>query len=224
MIKPLLTSVTIDEAVARLINLGEIRPGLSTMDMTQFLLLAAEDEFDNAKKEGLPTDLLETRVQASKARDLLAANLFRHLTWETETPPEDSLLVIDPNSSKLEIESVANWALYHYNIIRFDYEELNYNAHIEKPSTNIEKEVKKITTEGLTPKLAVNLYVTFALLLQAFADATGPKYGTSDKINVKSIAEALTSAEPMEGQKFDAIKKRIELARAIIKVNPFTNK
>ena len=216
------SSITIDEAVARMINLGYIQPGYTLLDMTESLVANAEN--DDANKDGLPDNILEARFKAHEARHYLASYLHRHLTSELENPPKNSLLIKSHDSTvipKLDVESVAQWARHHYAIARFDYEELNYNAFIDDPMESIDKKVKAIINDGLTPKLAIRLYLTIAYLLEAFAEKAGNTFGTPDNLNISEIAgelytRALTeNGETRKNHDESTINDRIKLAKPI---------
>jgi hypothetical protein len=210
--------VTIDEAVARMINFGDIHPEDSILEMMQLLKQNAREVCRNAKDD----DLMEARFQASKSMELLTKFLSSHLNWEIYNR-ENSLLKIYHDSSnivKFNVESVARWARYHYSIVRFDYEELNYNAYIEESKKYINNEIKKIASVGLTPRLAINLYQTFTYLLELLAEKDVHVFGTPENLNDGKIAEHLckrasASEKTCDNQKIEAIKGRIELAKAI---------
>jgi hypothetical protein len=198
MSESLPTSLSIEEAVARMVNIGNLPIGVPLIDFLDQLVANAEDDFNDARNKNLPSDhvhLLERRKMAANARFQLASELKLHMEWELETPNYLSLLKVSDRTSsvtRLELDSVELWARFHYDIYRFDYEELNY-ANTEKPITTVEKAVKEIDEEGLKPLVAKRLYVLFAHVLEALVEVknnpTG--FGTSDNMNVSSIAELI---------------------------------
>ena len=118
-LKPL--SITIEEAVARMVNLDYIPTGFTLLDMMAAFQEEAEIEYENAKLDRLPEVKLVTlklRVEACMARHKLAKCLLDHLNQELVNP-DDSLLVRSSDTSsipRLELESVADWASDKYGI------------------------------------------------------------------------------------------------------------
>ncbi len=114
-------SVTLEEAVARLVNLDYIPTGFSLGDMSDAFLEDAEVAYHNAKVDKLSIKELmpyAIRVDICRARLDLASSLLDHMKLELEHP-ETSLLKESPDSVnyvRLELKSVANWAEEHFGI------------------------------------------------------------------------------------------------------------
>ena len=192
-------TITIEDAVARMVNVGEIPVGVSLMEHLAAIAQKAEDDRDDAIEQQLPSkerELLEFCVKANEAKYTLAGILELHIKWELDTPSKISLLKISPDSGntiQLEMASVADWALVNYGIERFDYEELS-NQSRELPTTRSDKRAETIAKEkGLTPTLAKRLYITLALALEELVSSKENTvgFGTADDINVSQIAELL---------------------------------
>ena len=219
-------SITIEEAVARMVNIGNIPTGVSLIDYLDSLATQAEDQLADAKENKLPYEhiqLLERRFNAAVARYKFAGELKLHLEWELETPGYQSILRLANKSSNinlLELDSVSEWASEHYNISRIGYEEL-YDSVRAIPNTPTEQAAKTIAEIGLTSVLAKNYCVTFGYLIAQLAEIKGGKYGTPDKPNVNAIAESiatLTDNDKIKRQSLESIKTRIENALAMKKL------
>jgi hypothetical protein len=216
-------SITIEDTVARMVNVGEIPLGVPLLDYLDAIVKDAEDKYEQAKAQDLPLDLLDVRVKASNSRFELASYLKQHIEWELDTPSKESILKRSPdsyNTQLLELKSVAEWASFHYGIDRLDYEELNNTAR-EVPTNNAIKNAEKIAKNGLTPILAKLLYVTFAYALEELvATKKNPiGFGTAENINVLQTAELLYNrATNTKNYDTEILKNRIETAIAMKKL------
>ena len=107
-------SVTMEEAVAYMVNMDYIPEGFTLLEMLEAFSEEAEVEYEND-----PTNLmLKTRKDSCNSRYILAERLLESLQYEVDHP-EDSLIVLaDETSSKqrLTFESVADWAAEKYGI------------------------------------------------------------------------------------------------------------
>lgn len=108
-------SVTIEEAVALMVNMTYIPTGFSLLDMMGAFLEEAEVEYQNAKIDclhGNKIALLKLRAEACNAKYVLVQCLLEQLTLALSNS-DDSLLVLSSDSStepKLVLSSVADWA------------------------------------------------------------------------------------------------------------------
>jgi hypothetical protein len=192
-------TITIEDAVARMVNVGKIPMGVSLLDYLDAIVSDAENKLEEAKEQELPhqeVQLLEKWVNTSTCRYTFAGELIAHIEWELATPLKTSVLKVSPesgNTMQLELSSVAEWASVYYGIDRFDYEELS-NQSRELPNTNTEKFAEIIAKDGLSKKLATRLYISLAYLLEEFVamKQTNTKlFGSVENINVDSVAEPL---------------------------------
>lgn len=113
--------VTIEEAVAQMVNLAYIPTGLTLLEMLAAFQEEAEVEYHNARFELLPVAQLATlkiRVDACTARHTLAQLLMAHLCKEVAS--HESSIVIVPNETSVEpsidFASVSDWASDQYGI------------------------------------------------------------------------------------------------------------
>jgi hypothetical protein len=213
-------TITIEDAVARMVNVGKIPMGVSLINHLDDIVKIAENKLEIARELGVSNQevqLLERCINAGTARYTFAGELMKHIEWELDTPPKPSVLKVSPesgNTKQLELSSVAEWASDNYGIDRFDYEELS-NQSRELPNTNTEKLAEKVAKEGLTAVLAKRLYITFALALEELvASKKNPTgFGTADDINVAQTAESLY-ARTTNPKNYDIeiLKSRIEVA------------
>jgi hypothetical protein len=185
-------SVTIDEAVALLINLDHVPPGHSTIQITSYFLEHAEVAYENAKIGRLPESQIEKlrlNFEVCLARYQMAENLFQQILMEVKNPKE-SLLEISPDSSitqKLTLDSLIYWASEKL------YIEINLDSTTTSDSIGIIKSKKMQQTKESTRKLN-NLYVTFAFLVDIFAKTNQRKFfkGKEGKtLNYSAIAMSL---------------------------------
>ena len=219
-------TITIEDAVARMVNVGKIPMGVSLLDHLDAIVSDAENKLEEAGEQELSSqqiELLGLCVKNNARKYTFAGELLKHIQWELDTPPKTSVLKVSPesgNTKQLELSSVAEWASDNYGIERFDYEELS-NQSRELPNNNTEKLAEKVAKEGLTAVLAKRLYITFALALEELVSSkknlTG--FGTADDINVAQTAESLY-ARTTNPKNYDIeiLKSRIEVAIAMKKM------
>lgn len=235
-------TITIEDAVARMVNVGEIPLGVSLIDYLDAMVSAAEDKLDEAKEHKLSSqeiELLELCVKANEVKFTFATLLKQHIEWELATPPKTSIFKISTDSvniRQLELSSVAEWAFINYGIDRFDYEELS-NKSRELPITKSDMLAETIAKKGLTSKLATRLYISLAYLLEEFVSmkqVNTKLFGSVENINVDSVAEPLRlralnfkGADPkrsLDGEEYaqfyskESLRSTIEVAIAMKKL------
>jgi hypothetical protein len=235
-------TITIEDAVARMVNVGEIPLGVSLIDYLDAMVSAAEDKLDEAKEHKLSSqeiELLELCVKANEVKFTFATLLKQHIEWELATPPKTSVFKISTDSvniRQLELSSVAEWAFINYGIDRFDYEELS-NKSRELPITKSDMLAETIAKKGLTSKLATRLYISLAYLLEEFVSmkqVNTKLFGSVENINVDSVAEPLRlralnfkGADPkrsLDGEEYaqfyskESLRSTIEVAIAMKKL------
>jgi hypothetical protein len=121
MSKPNPSSITLEEAVARMVNLDYIPTGFTLLEMTSAFLEEAEVDYENARIDRLPDDQitsLKTRMDACNARHSLAQLLMVDLRQEIDDS-ESGLVKVSSDSTsqvRLTLESVASWASDKYGI------------------------------------------------------------------------------------------------------------
>ncbi len=128
-----LTSVTVEEAVALLLNLDHVPVGKSVLDVVSADQESAEEKYDgsttvikkrknwnSAETVGAVFETLFIRIQeeVARSRSSLASNLFQAFEAEMRRP-EASKLVQVPNSSavpRLTVDSVNRWAMANFGL------------------------------------------------------------------------------------------------------------
>ena len=192
-------TITIEDAVARMVNVGKIPMGVSLLDHLDAIVSDAENKLEEAGEQELSSqqiELLGLCVKNNARKYTFAGELLKHIQWELDTPPKTSVLKVSPesgNTIQLELSSVTEWASVNYGIDRFDYEELS-NQNRELPNTNAETSAEKVAKDGLSEKLATRLYISLAYLLEEFVSmkqADTKLFGSVENINVDSLAEPL---------------------------------
>lgn len=118
---PQLTSLTVEEAVALLINFDYIPTGFSLLDMTGAFYESADVEHNNALLDHVPEgrlDALLFRKTACMVRHSLAISLTEHLNNELDDPENTSnLLSSDPATPRrVSVEGLMRWASDNYGI------------------------------------------------------------------------------------------------------------
>jgi len=114
------SSVTAEEAVARMVNMDYIPEGFTLEDMLSAFREEAEVEHENAQIDCLPgaqIESLKVRLDACEARRSLAILLLEDLRKEASI--QDSAIVLSPDSSSIPrytLDSVADWVTFKYGI------------------------------------------------------------------------------------------------------------
>lgn len=115
------SSLTIEEAVARMVNMDYIPTGFSLVEMTDAFREDAEVEYENGQIERLQKDeinKLKLRMEACRIRHDLAQSLTNTLNEEIKRLDDSMLVLADEKSSvpRLTLESVAWWASDRFGI------------------------------------------------------------------------------------------------------------
>lgn len=113
-------AVSVEEAIAALVNMDYIPKGLSLLDMTGAFLEEAEAEYEKAVIEGQISSLdrLRLRIEACQHRHSLAGLLLTDLQNEINNP-EGSVFVMNENGGEIPIldwTEVSYWAADKYGI------------------------------------------------------------------------------------------------------------
>jgi hypothetical protein len=152
------SSITIEEAVARMVNMDYIPTGFALHDMTAAFLEEAEVDYEDAKIERLPEHqvvALRLRMDACRARHFLTQMLLESLQHEVKNPKESLIKLSGDSSSicRLKLESVAEWASDRYGI------------EIPEWKPDLALEMKGVSWEDITIKLwkdyNIGLFVKF---------------------------------------------------------------
>lgn len=113
MAKP--SSMTAQEAVARMINMDYAPSGFTVNEMTAAYLEMAEVEYDNARAENRPRaqiSLLKIQMEACRARHTLTESLLEALCREIDDP-EHSTVAHSSDAGltpRVTPDSVSDWA------------------------------------------------------------------------------------------------------------------
>jgi len=113
--------LSVEEAVARLINLEYIPEGLSALEMTEAFFDDAEGAYENCKNEGMEPDqllLLESWKEACAARHALAELLMESLVVGIQNGDADLDLSTDETTDSpiMTFESLKEWAAFRFGI------------------------------------------------------------------------------------------------------------
>lgn len=115
------SSVTAEEAVARMVNMDYIPEGLTLEDMLAAFQEEAEVNYENAKTDRLNEEAVESmelRATACNARVSLAYLLLKDLAEQAVRGQGTTIVVSKDRSSKTRytLESVSDWASDRYGI------------------------------------------------------------------------------------------------------------
>lgn len=113
-------SITIDEALALMVNMDYIPAGLTVLDMTSAFLEEAEVEYENAKIDRLSEEqvsIFKVRFDVCTLRHELAENIQDALKQEINNI-QNAMLVVAMESpvKRLTLGSVSEWAYDRYGI------------------------------------------------------------------------------------------------------------
>ncbi len=115
------SSITVEEAVARMVNMDYIPEGFSLSEMTAAFQEEAEVEYENARRNHESTAQLtrkKIRLEACKARHSLTELLLESVNYELAHPDESLIFRANDTSTKsrLTLASITNWAAESYGI------------------------------------------------------------------------------------------------------------
>ena len=133
------SSVTAEEAVARMVNMDYIPEGFTLDEMLAAFSEEAQVEYENAQIDRLPADQIEAlrvRVEATKSRLSLALLLLEDLREEARNTQGTTIALSQDSSSKprYTLESVSEWAAFKYGI---GIPEWSHNSVSSAPSRNV---------------------------------------------------------------------------------------
>lgn len=144
------SSITVEEAVARLINLDYIPTGFTLDEMTSAFLEEAEVAHHNARIDRLPESqisVLKNRMDICRARHFLGQQLQDALIQELKNP-NDSSIVLSSDSgitSRLTLDSVLNWASENYGLRFSEIPQEGKDAHDTNESLVVSAHWEKVT-------------------------------------------------------------------------------
>ncbi len=113
--------LTLEEVVARLINLEYVPAGFTVLDMTSAFAEETLAAYENAKQAGIGgvrLQYLEATKDVCKSRHELAVKLMEALSLELRADPETSLLLRSASVGihRLALQSVRDWAVNTFGI------------------------------------------------------------------------------------------------------------
>lgn len=168
MKKAVPSSITVEEAVAEMINMDYIPAGLTLLEMMAAFQEEAEVDYENARIDRLPEDQvasLKFRMDSCQARSELAQHLLKSLQYEVNNQ-EGSMIVLSNDSSsqqRLTLESVSDWASDKYGIgsSRWTHDP-NVDAEGASAVTEDSEGLKEISWEDVTIKIWQDYYIKYS--------------------------------------------------------------
>lgn len=152
------SSLTVEEAVARMINMDYIPSGFTLLQMTAAFQEEAEVELENAQRGHVsddPIEALQLRLDACAARHTLAHSLLDRLRFEIANPQGSMIVQSDDRSSvaRLTLSSVSSWASDRYGIGIAEWPDL--------PQSTIEQE--EPTPRATWEQVKVKIYKDYKI-------------------------------------------------------------
>ena len=117
MSKILPESISIENAVAEMVNMNYIPPGLTLLEMLEAFFEEAKADYENAQIDELTeekTAPLRIRMYSCRARLALAELLMKSLQYEIDHPEDSVIVPVD--DYRLTLDSVIHWAIDRYGI------------------------------------------------------------------------------------------------------------
>lgn len=113
--------ITIDEAIARMINMDYIPEGFTLEEMLRAFREEAEAEYEKGLSERLPDkqiELLELRLDACTSRYKLYVSLKEDLENEVNNPEQSDITISQDSSGVIQLtpDSVFYWSAIKYGI------------------------------------------------------------------------------------------------------------
>jgi hypothetical protein len=188
-------SITIDDAIARIINIDHIP--MEFNDILEYLdnialkveteiEEATQQEFDknieideqgigiikvpeSVNKDSNTIEMLKIRLETANFRFQYAEKLRQDINWEIENNLENSILKIADNNAgalRLDLKSVIDWAKQNHAIGRFNYEELSFEAKSETEDNTYLNQAIDHSNRGLSGLLTKRFLITFAYTIE----------------------------------------------------------
>jgi hypothetical protein len=173
-------------------------------------------------------DLRDKEEAVIRCDELLnkAATYFRDIQDEISKGGLSDLKIdqqatVQTGETHLTLNSIDRWAKGKYGISIIENSNAQESTQKIADKSDEQPDEKRERNGGLSKTKADHLYTTFAFLLEAFS-LKFPAYSLNGEINVKATAEflskqAVIAGEPMQGQRPESIKDRIEEAMKIKK-------
>jgi hypothetical protein len=155
--KTLPSSLTIEEAVAEMVNMDYIPAGFTLLEMIDAFREVSEVEYENACIDRLSKDQLtplKIRMDSCKARHTLTQLLLESLQYEVKNR-ENSMIAFAKDSSshpRLTRDSVWEWAADKYGI-GISLRSSDSNKADMKTKNSVHEKLKNASWEGVTIKI-----------------------------------------------------------------------
>lgn len=150
-------TLTIEEAVAEMVNMDYIPAGFTLLEMIWAFQNEAEVDYENACIDGLPEDQLaplKMRLDSCNARLTLAELLLESLQYEVKNP-KNSMIVFAKDSSshqRLTRMSVWEWAADKYGI-GLSMGNKHSNTIDKKTQNTVHAKLENVLWEDVTIKI-----------------------------------------------------------------------
>jgi hypothetical protein len=161
------SSITVEEAVAYMVNMDYIPAGLTLLEMLEAFSEEAEVEYENARINRV---ILKTRMESCISRYNLAELLMESLQHEVDHPENSMIVLADESSGKPRVtfDSVSEWAAYKYGI------------GISDP-TAVDEDLKGVRWEHVTIKIWKDYKIGYSEKKGEFSRSNFRKIGLMGK-------------------------------------------
>jgi hypothetical protein len=188
--------VSVDEAVARLINLQDLPPGFSLLEMTSAFLEEAEANLHNAKLERPPTvpiHLLERKLTICRLRHELAEKLVDGIRSELDT--EVPRITLQTGSTAtLRWQSVRTWARDEFDLqVAAQAETVQVDDPEENHAKYTPKLLKWVGPRGWGRPKTINMLASFYVLAFDFAKKTPKQFLSHGQLCIDPLAKELAA-------------------------------
>ena len=162
----MIDSVTIEEAVARLINLDYVPTGFSVIDMTSAFLEEATVQYENARIDGLPHNellRLKRRMDVCSNRHELGVELIDSIGLELRKRDKSALVLAGDSSvvSRITLASLNDWATDRFGISVSNIQSEYVNE--ERPGTEPQLGVGAVPSDAKWDDIVVKIYSDYKI-------------------------------------------------------------
>ncbi len=150
-------TLTIEKALAHMINMDYIPEGFTLEDMLLAFKEEAEVDYENGLIDRLPDEelsILKLRVEVCSSRYKLYESLSMHLQSITRKPEQNLISIVADDSGRnlLQTDSLIQWSEYQYGI--------GLPGCSLSTDSNLDKNIK---WEGITVKFLTNNRISFSM-------------------------------------------------------------
>jgi hypothetical protein len=200
MSKSLPSSITIEEAVAFMVNMDYIPTGFTLEDMLSAFEEEAETEYENALSEHLSNEKIATlkiRLDACVARHSLALLLLQDLRNEISNPHDSDIILSNEKTSvpRYTLESISDWVADRYGIGISEQALIIDNTESKEPEPDV-------NWNDITIKIRANNRIAYSTQKGKYKEKTFQDIGFIHKTRNTLTQSAVILIGLSQGKKF----------------------